>query len=354
MFRRPPCALLALFLPFLFCALAFFAFAAHGAEKSEEKRVVRYYDQEIRLPLRVQRIATAWEAQNSIIAMLGYGPRIVASTRIVREHPVFRRFVPSIADTVLVSGGAPGDINVEELLRLKPDLLFVAGSLPAARREQLERAGIAVAALRANSMQNLLERVSITGELLGPEAKEKARAYRAYFDENVVRVRRMLATVPAEKRRKLYHALGEPLTTSGRPSLNQDWMDLSGARNIAEHWFPGGNATGKASLEAILAADPDVIVAMRAADAAAIRADPRWQAVRAVREGRVYANPRGLYWWCRETSEEALQFLWLAKTLYPEATAEIDMPAEVRAFYKRFYGYDLSEADVADFLSPNE
>jgi iron complex transport system substrate-binding protein len=328
--------------------------AAHG----EETRTVRYYgDQEVALPMRIQRIATAWEAQNSIIAMLGYGPQIVASTRIVREHPVFRRFVPSIVDTALVGNGAPGmpiDLNVEELLRVKPDLLFVAGALPAAKKAQLERAGIAVVALRANSMQNLLERVSITGEILGPEAERRAREYRAYFADNVARARRILARVPAEKRLTLYHALGDPLTTSGRPSLNQDWMDLGGAVNIAEHWLTGSSANGKVSLEAIVAANPDVIVAMRAADAEFIRSDPRWQNLRAVRTGRVYVNPRGMYWWCRETSEEALQFLWLVRTLYPEAAAEIDMPREVRAFYKRFYGYDLSEADVADFLVPKE
>jgi iron complex transport system substrate-binding protein len=338
----------------LFLLSLFLACTAHG----EERRTVRYYgDQTLELPARIERVATAWEAQNSIIAMLGHGPRIVASTRIVRESPIFRRFVPSIADAVLAgtSGGSPSSINVEELLRVRPDILFIAGSgLSPAQKQQLARAGIAVAALRANSMQNMLERVSITGEILGQDAEQKAREYRAYFEENVARVRRILEKVPPEKRLKLYHAARDLLTTSGRPSLNQDWMDLGGAVNVAEHWFSGSNANGTVSLEAILAADPDVIVAMRPADVDAIRADPRWQGLRAVRAGRVYANPRGMFMWCRETSEEALQILWLARTLYPEAAAEIDMPAEVRFFYRRFYGYDLSDADVAEFLSPKE
>jgi iron complex transport system substrate-binding protein len=76
--------------------------------------------------------------------------------------------------------------------------------------------------------------------------------------------------------------------------------------------------------------------------------------VKAVRDGRVYANPRGMFWWCRETSEEALQFLWVAKLLYPDAFADIDMAAETRAFYKDFYRIDLSDDEIRDFLSPTE
>lgn len=51
---------------------------------------------------------------------------------------------------------------------------------------------------------------------------------------------------------------------------------------------------------------------------------------------RVYVNPKGMFWWCRETSEEALQFLWLAKTLYPQRFADVDMRKETRRFYQDF------------------
>ncbi|MFD2837197.1 hypothetical protein ACFS3C_13390 [Azotobacter vinelandii] len=146
--------------------------------------------------------------------------------------------------------------------------------------------------------------------------------------------------------------MGDPLSTSGRPSLNQDWMDLGGAINVAEHWFATPVPSGKVSLEQIIAADPDVIVAMRADDAALIRRDPRWAGLRAVREGQVHANPRGMFWWCRETSEEALQFLWLARLLYPDALAGIDMREETRTFYQRFYGYRLNDDEIAEFLQP--
>ena len=332
-------------------ALLFGAGALAVSSLAAAGRTVTYYgNRRLLLPEHIERIATSWEAQNSIIAMLGFADRIVATTRLVREMPVFRRFVPSIADAALAGSGA--DINVEELLHLRPDVLFASVGVAQVKQQQLQRAGIAVAEFRSNSLQALLERTLITGEILGSEALSRAQSYRAYFEHNRERVSTALATVPQSSRLKVYHCLGGVLATSGRASLNQDWMDLAGAVNIAEHWFASGPAMGKVSLEQIYAANPDVIVAMTVREAESIRSEPAWRGLQAVRQGRVYANPRGMFWWSRETSEQALQFLWLAKTLYPEAFAEVDMRAETRDFYQRFYGYRLDDADIDEFLQP--
>lgn len=337
----------------LFCCVAVSAVAE---EPSATRSVTYYGNVTLSLPEKVERVASAWEAQNSILAMLGYGDRIVATTRGVRDMPVFGKFVPSIKDAPLASMGGPSDINVEQLIALHPDVLFVPRALPPAKQEQLDRAGIAVAALHDNSLDALVERVVITGEILGPDALAKALRYKAYFEANKKRVGEALAAIPPERRLRVFLASGASLMTSGRPSLNQDWMDLGGAVNIAENWGNGGGygtSNPGVSIESVVAANPDVVIAMKASDAEAIRHDPQWRNVKAVREGRVYANPRGMFWWCRETSEEALQFLWLAKTLYPEALPDVDMRKETKAFYQDFYGYELTDAEVDDFLVPS-
>lgn len=334
------------------CLVGLHALPSVAQDAALRREVVYYGDQRISLPPKITRIATNWEAQNSILAMLGYGDRIVATTRIARSMPLFQKFVPSIKNAALTASG-DGTVNVEELMVLKPDILFVSRALPAAVADQVRNAGIAVAAFRSNSIEALVERTLITGEILGPDALEIARRYKEYFDENRQRVAKRLESIPPEKRLRVYLASGAPLSTSGRPSLNQDWMDLGGAINIAESWFAGmPYRSGTASLEDVVAANPDVIISMRAGDADDIRTNPQWRNVKAVREGRVYANPRGLFWWCRETSEEALQFLWVAKTLYPDAFADIDMKEETRHFYRTFYRIELTDEEVAEFLNP--
>ncbi|HAX4063230.1 TPA: ABC transporter substrate-binding protein, partial [Escherichia coli] len=163
-----------------------------------------------------------------------------------------------------------------------------------------------------------------------------------------------LKDLPASQRVSLYHSMGNPLTTTGRPSLNQDWIDLAGGKNIAENWFGEHqqNRSGEVALEKIVTANPAVIIAMNKRDADAILSSPQWASVDAVIHHRVYVNPKGMFWWCRETSEEALQFLWLAKTLYPARFADVDIRKETREFYRQFFGLTLSDAQMSDVLNP--
>ncbi|HEM6831812.1 ABC transporter substrate-binding protein [Citrobacter koseri] len=299
------------------------------------------------------RIASPWPAQNTIITMLGYGDNIVGTSMIAKTIPLFRQSLPRIENVAVVSVNSGHELDPEQIISLGTQLLFVPKSMTVPRASLLQQAGVRVLAFEANSMQALTARVHKTAEALGPDAQDKAQRYQQYFDRNVARVKARLSDLPEDQRIALYHSMGNPLTTSGRPSLNQDWMDLAGAKNVAERWFSHKqNRTGEVALEQIVAANPAVIVAMNKRDADAILTSPQWAQVDAVIHHRVYVNPKGMFWWCRETSEEALQFLWLAKTLYPQRFADVDMRKETRRFYQDFFGITLSDAQISDVLNP--
>ncbi len=299
------------------------------------------------------RIASPWPAQNTIITMLGYGENIVGTSMIAKKIPLFRQSLPRIDDVAVVSVNSGHELDPEQIISLGTQLLFVPKSMTVPGESLLQQAGVRILAFEANSMTALTSRVQKTADVLGPDAQQKALRYQRYFDHNVGLVKDRLKDLSDNQRVTIYHSMGNPLTTSGRPSLNQDWMDLAGARNIAEHWFDSkSNRTGEVALEQIVAANPAVIVAMNKRDAEAIMASPQWAQVDAVIHHRVYVNPKGMFWWCRETSEEALQFLWLAKTLYPQRFVDIDMRQEVRDFYHDFFGISLSDSQVSDVLTP--
>lgn len=299
------------------------------------------------------RVATPWPAQNAIIAMLGYGDNIVGTSAIAKQIPLFRQSLSRIDNVPVISVNGSHEINPEQLISLGVQILFVPRGMTVPQADRLGKTGLRILTFDANSMPALTARVQQTADALGEDARKKAQDYQRYFDRNVALVASRLKGLPQRERVTVYHSVGSPLTTSGRPSLNQDWMDLAGARNVAENWFGGvKKGTGEVALEQIVAANPAVIVAMNKRDADAILASPVWAAVDAVVHHRVYVNPKGMFWWCRETSEEALQFLWLAKTLYPERFADVDMRQETRDFYQRFFGLELSEAQVGDILNP--
>lgn len=300
------------------------------------------------------RIASPWPAQNTIIAMLGYGDNIVGTSMIAKRLPLFRQSLPRIENVPVISVNSGHEINPEQVIGLGADMLFIPQNIVVPRQDVLKQAGVKILAFEANSLPALTRRVQKTAAELGADAQIKALAYQRYFDRNVALVRERLKDLPDSQRVPLYHSMGTPLTTTGRPSLNQDWIDLAGGRNIAEHWFDSNkqNHAGEVALEKIITANPAVIVAMNRRDADAIQRSPQWAGVDAVIHHRVYVNPKGMFWWCRETSEEALQFLWLAKTLYPERFADVDMSKETREFYQLFFGLTLSDKQVSEVLNP--
>lgn len=299
------------------------------------------------------RIASPWPAQNTIITMLGYGENIVGTSSVAQQIPLFRQSLPRIANVAVVSVNVGHELNPEQLIALGAQLVFVPKGMAVPQDDMLAKTGVRVLAFEANSMAALTHRVQQTADVLGTDAQQKARDYQRYFDRNARLVKTRLADLPASERVTVYHSMGNALTTTGRPSLNQDWMDLAGASNVAENWFSDKkNSAGEVALEKVVAANPSVIVAMNRRDAQAIQTSPQWAGVDAVVHHRVYANPKGMFWWCRETSEEALQFLWLAKMLYPQRFADVDMQQETRDFYQHFFGITLSDAQIADILNP--
>ncbi len=286
---------------------------------------------------------------------LGYGDNIVGTSQVAKRIPLFRQSLPRIDDVPVVSVNNGHELNPERILSLRTQLLFVPKSMSIPRQSLLEGAGVRILAFEANSMAALTARVQKTADVLGPDAQEKAARYQHYFDHNVALVASRLKDLPDNERRAVYHSMGNALTTTGKPSLNQDWMDLAGARNVAENWFAAKpNRAGEVSLEQILAANPAVIVAMNKRDADEMMTSPQWAQVDAVIHHRVYVNPKGMFWWCRETSEEALQFLWLAKTLYPQRFTDVDMRQETRRFYQTFFALSLSDAQIDEILNPSK
>ena len=71
-----------------------------------------------------------------------------------------------------------------------------------------------------------------------------------------------------------------------------------------------------------------------------------------MKEQKVYKFPLGMYRWFPPASDTPLVLKWLAQKNQPELFADIDMEEEVRAYYKEFYGVELTEEDIAQIFHP--
>ena len=61
-----------------------------------------------------------------------------------------------------------------------------------------------------------------------------------------------------------------------------------------------------------------------------------WTSVKAVKDRRVYKMPLGLYRSFTPTADTPLTLLWLAKTIYPERFADIDLQPKPSIFTAMF------------------
>ena len=174
----------------------------------------------------------------------------------------------------------------------------------------------------------------------------------AYAEKTFAVADGVLARVPAAKRPRVYLARGpEGLETGGRGSINTEIIERVGGINVAEGLGGRGN-TANASLEQIIAWQPDIIVTLDRTFFQGVKGKPGWDQVRAVAQNKVYLAPSLPWGWidAPPSLNRLIGLRWLLKTFYP-TEAGIDLPADTRAFYELFYGVKLDDSQLDRLLS---
>jgi len=190
-----------------------------------------------------------------------------------------------------------------------------------------------------------------TAHLLGRDGKA-SEAQAAYVEKALARLKAGITSIPEKERVRVYYAEGPAgLTTDCHRSFHTEAIELAGGYNIHRCEPRSHMGMEAISLEQVIAADPQVILAQDPKFAAAVRSDPRWQAIRAVKDGRVYAVPRWPFNWLDRppSAMRALGAQWLASLFYP-SRLPLDLRRETREFYRLFLHTQVSDGDLAELL----
>ena len=306
----------------------------------------------VTIPESVTRVADAWHANNAMVLMLGGASKIVATTTQAKSQSWLRRLYPPIA-AVPAAFNSPGDVNIETLVGARPDVILMAydGSLPRWFAAVDSAYHIPVVLMPNSSLDGLKTTALLTGEVLGGKELGVAREFVRYFNANIRRVMQVTGKLAAGARPKVLHTSSAGiLTADGRQTVIDDWINIAGGVNAATMAGNGRPVT----MEQVAAWNPDVIIvgsAPNPENRQAILDDPRWREINAVKNGKVFVNPSGAYLWDRHSAEAALQVLWAAKLLHPAEFASLDVGKETKAFYARFFHYQLNDAEVASILN---
>jgi iron complex transport system substrate-binding protein len=311
------------------------------------RAVIDYNGNLIHIPAasKINRIADSWPAHNTIVVMVGAKNKLVATSPTDKVILMFQKILPAIKDmdAPFDSAGTP---SVEQLLAINPDIVFVS-STSEAPAKTMENAGLLVVRLNFLNFPDMTKCVQLTGWILGEDALAKANAYITYFNQVYNNITSVTSQIPASQKPSIYHISGNsPLYCDGNGTLGDSWITACGGTNAAA--LISGNGK-QVTFEQVLSWNPDVIL-IGSAQAnqfkTQILGDAQWSQIKAVQNGKVIVNPMGVFDWSRYSVEEALNLQWVAKTLYPDKFANIDIRAQTKFFYQTFYGYNLSEAEV--------
>lgn len=305
----------------------------------------------VEVPNRINRIGCLYAFTGHAVTMLGRCRDIAAISNGLRRDSLLHEICPDILKALVPK--SQGAINLEELLRAEPDLLFLSGDIGRDTAEMEKLTGVKIPFLIVDytSIEEQQQAVAMIGKAVG--AREKATEYNRYYRECEDRVRSITATIPETQRIRLYHSVNEANRTTMKEGLTTDWLNVVGIRNVALT-RPIRPLEGKifVSTEQILLWDPEVILANEPRVAREIRKDRQWSPIKAVRENKVYQMPIGVSRWGHPGSiETPLAILWTAKKLYPDLFQNVDMFYETRRFYTEFFGYDLPDETVEQILS---
>ncbi len=201
---------------------------------------------------------------------IGAGPQVVAVSQFT-DHPAAATKLPRVASFA--------SLDAERIVRLHPDLV-VGIPAQAALVASLRRVGLRVELLPDDSFDDLFADLRRLGELSDHPVQAASLATRLR-----ARTAALVARVPRGARPRTFVVLGvDPIYTVGDGSYIAHLIVLAGGTDAAALH----DAYARYSAEALLAAQPDAIVADRASGFSSVRDRPPWNALHAVRDGRVY------------------------------------------------------------------
>lgn len=255
-----------------------------------------------------------------------------------------------------LGGAGKESINVEEVLKVDPDLLIMMTSIDetiiSQADEMQKQMGKPVFVLDGD-INKLDEAYKFLGMIMGEE--EKAKELAKYCNETLKNIEENVSKVNEDEKVNVYYAEGpNGLQTEPTGSWHAEVLDMVGGANVAQVAIKGDKGKSEVSMEQLLSWNPDLIISWddeRGGYYSEIFKDPSWQDIKAVKDKEVYEIPNKPFnWFDRPPSvNRILGLRWMGNLLYPDIF-DYDMRDEVKEFYDKFYHYDLTEEEIDELL----
>lgn len=263
------------------------------------------------------------------------------------------------ADTVY----AQSDLNIEEIMKLEPDVIFY-NAQNSEHAEILKASGIPCVGFAtvgadtpADPLSRYQEWLDLLEDVFGEDGKTDD--FKAAGNEIIADVEARIATVPEEERPTAMilwkYADGVPMV-SGAGTFGTFWLSHLGVTDVVA----SSDAKGftQTNMEQIYSWDPDILfldgpglLSLTSADVLENKVEGTdFSTLTAVKNERVYDTTLGMWNWFTPNPDAPLVFAWMACNTYPDAFADFDLEGTIKDYYKTWYGYDVTDADMEEML----
>ena len=339
--------------------------ADESSASADTITITDHADRQVEVPKDIQRIAVCdiYPLPSVLVVFFDSADKLVgipAPSMTAAQNGLLGQLYPEMldAETGYIDGT---DVNMEELMKLEPDVVFYSASSPEIG-DQLTNAGLAAVAISVNKWDyNCIETLNNWIALLSqmfPD-NDKAAVVENRSNEIYDMVQEKVKDIPDEERANaffLFQYSDTTLLTSGKQFFGQWWADAIGAKNVATE-LENDNSVA-VNMEQVYTWDPDLIFVtnfntyypddlynntVEGYD---------WSAVSAVKNKRVYKMPLGMYRSYTPGVDCPVTLLWMAKTAYPDLFEDVDVIAEAKAYYKEVFGIDLTDEQAQSIFEP--
>ena len=326
-----------------------------AASQSGATRVVDDELGQITVPAESKRIATTAPAYTTAVLLLSGADKLVALEDNYGKNEWIKGKYPQLAKLPVVFSG--NEVNMEELTKQDPDLVIYASRYGENNLKQLQDLGIATVSSpkgsdkQGNKIDQLRARQVYLGEVIGGVQLDKAKKYSEEYLAIRSEIEAKTAGIPETERPTVVQlsGAGDSLQANNGSAIGQELITLAGGVNA------GAGATGeskgpsgqtKIDPEQLLSWNPELLLVDSTKIRDSIKSDPVFSGLKAVQNNNIIVIPNGAMAWAYNGPEEYLNMYFFAKAVHPELFKDIDMEARTKAFYKEYFGFDLTDDDV--------
>lgn len=231
-----------------------------------------------------ERLVSIDPSQTEILFALGLDEKIVGVSNFC-DYPVEALEKEKVGDAFAV--------NVEKIIELDPDIVFIYGAGQPDAVEQMKANDITIISNESETIDEIFNSILQTGKIANVEEKADQLVKDMKEEKNNIINR----VKDADKVRVFYEVWDQPLMTAGQGSFIDELITLAGGENVAAD---GQGAYPEYSVENMLEKDPEVyIVPDHAVDDGdltggevgdlkeAIKARPGYHVISAVKNNRI-------------------------------------------------------------------